>query len=119
MPTGAPGLDVLDVDVRADGAGWEAFHQARRAGLTDGWLRVISTPSGGLHLHYPGTDQRNGSIRGMHLDFRGQGGYVLLPPSRVQTATYEAPYGLVCEQPGPGRKIDWAGITELLQPAPP
>lgn len=119
MPTGAPGFDVLDVDVRADGSGWAAFHQARRAGLTDGWLRVISTPSGGLHLHYPGTDQRNGSLGGLHLDFRGDGGYVLLPPSRVLTGTREAPYGLVCETPRPGRPIDWAGITQLLQPPPP
>ena len=119
MPTGSPGFDVLDVDVRADGSGWAAFHQARRAGLTDGWLRVISTPSGGLHLHYPGSDQRNGSLRGMHVDFRGQGGYVLLPPSRVLTATYEAPYGLACEQAGPGRSINWAGITQLLQPPSP
>lgn len=119
MPTGAPGFDVLDVDVRTDGSGWVAFHQARRAGLTDGWLRVVSTPSGGLHLHYPGTDQRNGSLRGLHLDFRGDGGYVLLPPSRVRTGTHEAPYGLACETPEPGRPIDWAAITQLLQPPAP
>lgn len=119
MPTGAPGFDVLDVDVRADGSGWEAFHQTRRAGLIDGWLRVISTPSGGLHLHYPGTYQRNGSLRGLYLDFRGSGGYVLLPPSRVLTGTHQAPYGLACETPGPGRPIDWAAIAQLLQPAAP
>ncbi len=119
MPTGAPGFDVLDVDVRAAGSGWAAFHQARRAGLTDGWLRVISTPSGGLHLHYPGSDQRNGCLRGMHLDFRGRGGYVLLPPSRVQTATYEASYGLACEQPGQGQRLDWTGIRQLLLPPSP
>lgn len=117
MPTGSPGFDVLDVDVRADGSGWAAFHQARRAGLTDGWLRVISTPSGGVHLHYPGTEQRNGTLRGMHLDFRGQGGYVLLPPSELLTPTYQRLYGMVCQQPGPGRTIDWASITQLLQPA--
>jgi hypothetical protein len=93
-PTGAPAFDVLDVDVRADGSGWDAFHEARRAGLIDGWVRAVQTPSGGLHLHYPGTDQRSGSIRGRYLDFRGQGGYVLLPPSRGQTKTYSDWNGL-------------------------
>ena len=67
--------------MRPDGSGWAAFNKAQRAGLLDGWVRAVETPSGGLHLHYPGTDQRNGSLRGQHLDFRGAGGYVLLPPS--------------------------------------
>ena len=79
-PTGAPAFDVLDVDVRPTGSGWDALHEARAAGLVEGWVRAVQTPSGGLHLHYPGSDQRNGTIRGRHLDFRGQGGYVLLHP---------------------------------------
>jgi hypothetical protein len=85
MPTGllgdGTGIDVLDVDERPTGSGRTALERARRAGLTDGWIRVVGTPSGGLHLHYPGTAQRNGSLRDQHLDFRGQGGYVLLPPA--------------------------------------
>lgn len=34
--TGAPGPDVVDVDVRADGSGFAAFNRARREGLADG-----------------------------------------------------------------------------------
>jgi hypothetical protein len=118
-PTGTPAFDVLDVDVRADGSGWDAFHEARRAGLIDGWVRAVQTPSGGLHLHYPGTQQRNGTIRGRHLDFRGQGGYVLLPPSLGQTKAYSREYVTLDQRPG-GRPLDWAAIVQLLDPpAPP
>jgi hypothetical protein len=119
-PTGAPGIDVLDVDVRPDGSGWSAFNAAQQAGLLDGWLRAVETPSGGLHLHYPGTEQRNGSIRGQHLDFRGAGGYVLLPPSLGQTKTYSRRYVVARTRQGPGAPLDWAALTQLLQPpAPP
>jgi len=118
-PTGAPAFDVLDVDVRPTGSGWDTLHEARRAGLIDGWVRAVQTPSGGLHLHYPGTDQRNGTIRGRHLDFRGQGGYVLLPPSLGQTKAYSREYVTLDQRPG-GHPVDWAAIVQLLDPpAPP
>ena len=118
-PTGAPAFDVLDVDVRPTGSGWDALHEARAAGLIDGWVRAVQTPSGGLHLHYPGTGQRNGTIRGRHVDFRGQGGYVLLPPSLGQTKAYSREYVTLDQRPG-GRPLDWAGIVQLLDPpAPP
>lgn len=115
-PTGAPGFDVLDIDVRPDGAGWPAYHRAAAAGLVVGWIRAIQTPSGGLHLHYPGTDQRNGSLRGLHVDFRATGGYVLLPPSLGQTKTYSRRYELLRTHPGPGQPVDWSAVTALLAP---
>jgi len=117
-PTGTPGFDVLDVDVRDTGDGWDGFQRAERAGLLDGWVRSVRTPSGGLHLHYPGNHQRNGTIRGQHLDFRGTGGYVLLPPSLGQTKTYRRRYQLQRVQPGPGRPFDWDAIVRLLTAAP-
>jgi Bifunctional DNA primase/polymerase, N-terminal len=54
--------------------------------------RVSGTPSGGIHLHFVGTDQRNGSLPKEHLDFRSSGGYVLAPPSRLVTDTYAGAY---------------------------
>ena len=116
-PTGAPGFDVLDVDVRADGNGWRSYHRAKAAGLLDGWVRAVLTPSGGLHLHYPGTDQRNGSLRGLHVDFRGAGGYVLLPPSLGQTKTYSRRYETLSTGTGQGRPLDWSAVVDLLAPA--
>ncbi len=115
-PTGAPGFDVLDVDVRADGNGWRAYRRAKGAGLLDGWVRAVLTPSGGLHLHYPGTEQRNGSLRELHVDFRGAGGYVLLPPSLGQTKAYSRRYETYWTRPEPGRPLDWSAVVDLLAP---
>jgi hypothetical protein len=123
MPTGArpdgTGIDVLDVDERPTGSGRAALAQARRAGLTDGWIRVVATPSGGLHLHYPGTTQRNGTLRDRHLDFRGQGGYVLLPPSLGQTKQHSRRYEIIATKSGPHRRLDWGAVTALLDPPRP
>ncbi len=118
-PTGTSTFDVLDVDLRPNGSGYPAYHQAKAAGLLDGWIRAVRTPSGGLHLHYPGTDQRNGSLVGQHLDFRATGGYVLLPPSLGQCKAYSRRYELLEVRPGPGRSLDWAAVTALLQPPTP
>ena len=82
IATGAPGPDVVDVDVREDGSGFPAFNRARRAGLAGGHHAIVRTPSTGMHLYFAGTDQRSGSLHGQHLDFRSQGGYVVAPPSR-------------------------------------
>lgn len=72
----------------------------------------MRTPSAGLHLYYPGTAQRSGTVRGQHLDFRAQGGYVVAPPSQASGA----PYVVVKHEPSSGRTVDWAAIKELLEP---
>jgi hypothetical protein len=64
-PTGASAFDVLDVDVRPTGSGWDALDEARAASLIDGWVQAVQTTSGGLHLHYLGTQQHNGTIRSL------------------------------------------------------
>ena len=68
IATGAPGPDVLDVDVRAEGDGYDAYDQLRQAGLLDGALAIVTTPSGGLHAYYTGTAQRCGRLPARHLD---------------------------------------------------
>jgi hypothetical protein len=54
---GAPGPDVLYIDVHQDGTGYPALCQCRvsqlkREGLVPDPLVVVSTPSGGLHLYF-------------------------------------------------------------------
>jgi hypothetical protein len=113
-PTGAPGPDVLDVDVHPGGSGFEAFNRLTRAGLLTGAKAIIRTPSGGLHVYFDGTDQANGRLPRHHLDFRGLGGYVLAPPSVVDGNPYE----LVDKRAAAGR-LDWRQVRELLDPPHP
>src|SRR5262249_13146829 len=42
--TGAPGPDVIDVDVREDGSGFAALSRARREGLAGGYQAIVRTP---------------------------------------------------------------------------
>jgi hypothetical protein len=114
IATGAPGPDVVDVDVRPDGSGFAAFNRAKRAGLADGYRAVIRTPSTGAHFYYPGTDQRSGSVRGQHLDFRSAGGYVVAPPSRAGGGEYV----VVKHEPPTGATVSWDAIRGLLEPQP-
>jgi hypothetical protein len=115
IATGAPAVDVLDVDVRGQWSGWAALRKLRDAGVLPPGAPLIATPSGGLHLHFIGTEQRNGSLRGHHLDFRSRGGYVLVPPSYLDTGAYAGLYRW--ERPGePRTRLDWNAVTELLNP---
>ena len=120
IATGAPGPDVLDVDVRPGGSGYPALDRLQRAGLLQGAVAAVVTPSGGLHLYYCGTSQASGRLPGCYLDFKATGGYVLAPPS----AAGGRPYRLVRHQPGrvaqaEGRRLDWAAAVALLEPRQP
>ena len=111
IATGAPGPDVLDIDQHGPaGNGYTAFRQLRKAGLLDGAIAYVRTPSGGLHAYFAGTDQRNGHLAGHHLDFRSHGGYVLTPPSRIDGQ----PYQLIQALPGRGT-LNWDAVIRHLQ----
>jgi len=115
VPTGTPGPDVLDVDVRPDGSGWAAFNRLKAAGLLAGAHRMVRTPSGGLHLYFAGTGQRCGSLKSEHLDFKAWGGYALVPPSQVDGRPYE----IVDDRPRTGAVLDWEACKRLLRPPSP
>ena len=113
IATGAPGPDVLDVDVHQQGSGFAAFNKLHREGLVDGASAYIRTPSNGLHTYFAGSEQGNGRLPHHHLDFRSKGGYVVAPPSHVNGTPYE----LIKRADGHGG-LNWAAITRLLEPEP-
>jgi len=121
IATGAPGPDVLDVDVRPGGSGYQALRRLSHAGLAGVPAAAVATPSGGLHLYYLGSGQASGRLPGCHLDFKATGGYVLAPPSQVGGR----PYRLIRHQPGPagqaraGGSLNWAAAVDLLEPRQP
>jgi hypothetical protein len=112
IATGAPGPDVLDIDVRPDGDGYQAWSTLLGAGIGRGCLTVVSTPSGGLHAYFPGTGQRSSRIPAQHVDFKAAGGYVLAPPSRVSGTSYQ----VIRETAGPHASLDWSAAVRLLLP---
>lgn len=114
IATGAPAVDVLDLDVKDGGNGFEAFNRLKRAGMLSGAMTLIRTPSGGLHVYYAGSGQRSGSLHRYRVDFKAAGGYVLAPPSVVGAGTYE-----VLDSRAGGAGIDWAAVVRLLDPPRP
>jgi len=117
VATGSRGMDVLDVDVRGAQSGWAALYRLRQAGLVEDGMPLVRTPSGGVHLHFLGTDQGNGSLHDEHVDFRSTGGYVLVPPSRVVTDTYAGAYRWE-RQAAPTARLDWPAVRDFLRPVP-
>ena len=120
IATGAPGPDVLDIDVRPAGSGYQALHRLSGAGLLQTPVAAVATPSGGMHLYYPGTGQTSGRLPDCHLDFKATGGYVLAPPSAVGGR----PYRPIRYQPGrtamaASPRLDWAAAVSFLDPRQP
>lgn len=86
IPTGAPsGVVVVDVDVHGPHDGRAAYKRATDAGLVDGAGLLVRTPTGGTHMYFPATpgrEQRSWQAANAGIDFRGDGGYIIAPPSR-------------------------------------
>lgn len=116
LATGAPAVDVLDVDTKAGVNGMAALDKLRAAGLVSGELGTIRTPSGGLHLYFRGSRQSNGSLRGHGVDFRSAGGYVVVPPSAIEGRAYEV---IEWRAGARGRALDWQACRGLLDPPKP
>ena len=112
ISTGGPGPDVLDVDISHGRTGYAALERARAAGLIPRPAGIVATPSGGAHLYYQGSGQRNGTLPGHGLDFRSTGGYVVAPPSMISGRSYAA----IRQWQPDAALIDFAGIRGFLQP---
>ena len=109
VATGAPGPDVLDIDERGvAGNGFPAFFRLRESGLADGAAAYVRTPCGGLHVYFAGTAQRSGRLPAHHLDFRAQGGYVLVPHSQIGEHRYQ-----LIKKLGGRSGLDWAAAPAL------
>jgi Bifunctional DNA primase/polymerase, N-terminal len=112
IATGTPGPDVLDIDQHGPaGNGFAAYARLQQAGLLDGAILHVRTPSTGLHAYFTGSAQRNGHLAAHHVDFRSTGGYVLAPPSQIDGK----PYRLLRRAAGQAG-LDWDAVLQLLEP---
>ncbi len=120
MPTGTvSGIDVVDVDVRPNGSGFEAFSHATSQGLTQGWAMAVRTPSGGLHLYYPSSidDPQSCWTTSAKVDFRGNGGYVIIPPSVILVDGIPQRYEVIQIGDAP-TPVDAARLRAAVDPQP-
>lgn len=122
VPTGSvSGIEVVDVDRHGEaGTGLASFKRARDAGLLHGWSALVATPSGGLHVYYPADparEQRNWQVASAQIDFRGEGGYVLVPPSRVSYPDGSSGvYVLSSQSVDPTSPVDAVALRRFLAP---
>jgi hypothetical protein len=99
------GLIAIDIDPRHGGDEWFAAH---RSELPE--TRMHATMSGGLHLLFkaPAIEIRNSASRIAHgVDVRGEGGYIIVPPSPGYT--FENPGADIADLP--------AWLEALCRPA--
>ena len=123
LPTGAvSGVEVVDVDRKAGGDGYGAFIAARDAGLVGDPLALVRTPSGGMHVYYPADpDKPHSSWQAprAHVDFRADGGYVIVPPSVITTdARTGSYYLLVGPSESVSHPVDARALRDFLDPRP-
>ena len=86
LPTGVL-FDVIDVD------GLEGANALEEWAEQYEWVRrlpgpTVVTPSGGYHIYVTPTGAGNRAGMVPHVDYRGVGGYVLAPPSRLEHGVY-------------------------------
>jgi hypothetical protein len=138
IATGEPGYDVLDFDVAQGKPGLDQLEKLIDLGLLQpGAFWVAATPSGGRHLWFRGTTQRNKqndkSVPG--VDFRGVGGMVLVPgnpgyrwvsgrstlPDDLKAVEWDSVVRALVEPlpaPEPSRVLASAEPARLEQPRP-
>lgn len=122
VPTGAAsGLVVVDVDVHGPADGRARFDRADAAGLVGGWEVLVRTPTGGMHAYYPatpGVEQRSWQAGRVGVDFRGDGGYIIVPPSARTIAGTTAWYRVAEVGAGAARTVDGKALRDFLDPRP-
>lgn len=124
IPTGAAsGLVVVDVDVHPTGTGYAPFRDAHERGLASGWAALVRTASGGLHAYFPSDPSRaqpSWQATRVHIDFRGDGGYIIAPPSRVtRPGGSVRAYVLIVAAGTPSSPVDASRLRDFLDPRPP
>jgi hypothetical protein len=117
---GKSGLVVVDIDdvnsipVLADALGWDP---------TDDNTVIAKTGRGGYHIYYQAgsSSVRNSASKVVPgIDIRGDGGYVVLPPSKHESGRrYEWTTGLSTLRPIPEKMVELFNYREEPAPTPP
>lgn len=121
IPTGrASGVVVVDVDVHGAN-GYDALDRASRRHLLDAWEIAVQTPSGGRHLYFPADpylSQPCWQVARAGIDFRGDGGYVVVPPSAREIDGVSESYTVTDLARGRAMPVDAERLRGFLDPRP-
>lgn len=121
IPTGAvSGLVVIDVDVHGVD-GYAAYARAARAGLIPAPLATVTTPTGGRHAYFPAVParvQRSWAVGKAGVDCRGDGGYVIAPPSTLRLEATSVSYRVEQVAAGAVAPVDAVRLRDFLDPPP-
>lgn len=80
------GLFVIDVDIKNNKNGFQSLQQHEKELPT---TLKVKTPSGGIHLYYHAEKQISNKVNLYDgIDIRGEGGYVVAPPSVINNQVY-------------------------------
>jgi len=117
IATGAPGFDVIDFDVAGGKPGMEQLEKLLDLGILEpGTFAVVATPSGGRHLYFRGSEQRNkqNELAVPGVDFRGRGGMVLAAGNPGYRWISGRNLGIETMA-----TVDWGRIRQALAPVAP
>ena len=114
IATGERSFDVLDIDKGKAGkpSGYVALNELKRAGLIPQYRTASHTPSGGMHFTFKGSEQKSGRLVNHSVDYRAEGGYVVVAPSKVDGKPYE----IVQRNRIEPARLDWEAIVRHLEP---
>lgn len=121
IPTGtASGVVVVDVDVHKVN-GYAALERAAHSRLLPEPLAVVTTPTGGRHLYFPADvehEQRSWQVGRAGIDFRGDGGYIIVPPSQCMIDGRRMPYRIETVGTGLVEPLAAQRLRDFLDPRP-
>ena len=121
IPTGAAsGVVVVDVDVHKVN-GYAALERTARSEVLPEPLAAVTTPTGGRHLYFPAVaehEQRSWQVGRAGIDFRGDGGYIIVPPSQRMVDGRRMQYRVESVAAGPVARLDAQRLRDFLDPRP-
>lgn len=92
IATGPSGLFVVDVDPQGKADWTETLAGDAALARTVALSPIVSTPRGGVHVYMAGKGPTSASKLAPGIDTRGEGGYVLAPPSYVDDGKSKGRY---------------------------
>lgn len=122
VPTGArSGISIVDVDLHGAVDGYVALNNAYDRGLADGWELAVRFPSGGLHLYFAAdtsSEQQSWQAARAGVGFRGDDGYIVVPPSSRMVDGKRVAYTVADVNDGPHWALDSARLRGFLDSRP-